>query len=201
MMSCTIWLCALVMGSQRTWTRQSMVCLHIYYSGKKSLQPSYSWDWSAVRSCDIMRHRLPSATRVRDPHGRHRGSRRYVEPKLDIARYHMIELQINLMNFSALTIFFWPGLYLHFTAVIQPYFYQSVLSVCWSIMHHILNSFSCTVLDTNVRVFFFVKCAMRPCRFFSLFLVDRAHWFRRVVKTKKQIVDHVDLHCRSPCTQ
>ena len=27
------------------------------------------------------------------------------EPKLDIARYHMIELQINLMNFSAVTIF------------------------------------------------------------------------------------------------
>ena len=25
---------------------------------KKSLQPEYSWDWSAVRSCDIMRHRL-----------------------------------------------------------------------------------------------------------------------------------------------
>ena len=27
-----------------------------------------------------------------------------VEPKLDIARYHMIEPQINLMNFSAVTI-------------------------------------------------------------------------------------------------
>ena len=37
--------------------------------------------------------------------------------------------------------------------------------------------------------------------FFSLFLVDRAHWFRRVVKKNKQIVDHVNLHCTSPCTQ
>ena len=33
---------------------------------KKSLQPRYSWDWSAVRSCDISRHRLRSATRARD---------------------------------------------------------------------------------------------------------------------------------------
>ena len=33
---------------------------------KKSLQPRYLWDWSAVRSCDIMRHRLQSATRARD---------------------------------------------------------------------------------------------------------------------------------------
>ena len=32
-------------------------------------------------------------------------SRVEVEPQLDIARYHMIELQINLMNFSAVTIF------------------------------------------------------------------------------------------------
>ena len=28
-----------------------------------------------------------------------------VEPELDFARYHMIELQISLMNFSAVTIF------------------------------------------------------------------------------------------------
>ena len=37
--------------------------------------------------------------------------------------------------------------------------------------------------------------------FFSSLLVDRAHWFRRVEKKKpkKRIVDHVDLHCRSPC--
>ena len=33
---------------------------------KKSLQPRYSWDWSAVRSCDISRHRLRSAMRARD---------------------------------------------------------------------------------------------------------------------------------------
>ena len=32
-------------------------------------------------------------------------SRVYVEPQVDIARYHMIEVQINLMNFSAVTIF------------------------------------------------------------------------------------------------
>ena len=32
-------------------------------------------------------------------------SRVDVEPKLDIARYHMIEVQINLMNFLAVTIF------------------------------------------------------------------------------------------------
>ena len=29
-----------------------------------------------------------------------------VEPKLDIARFHMIEMLINLMNFSAVTIVF-----------------------------------------------------------------------------------------------
>ena len=34
-----------------------------------------------------------------------RAGRVDVEPSLDIARYHMIELQINLMNFSAVTIF------------------------------------------------------------------------------------------------
>ena len=33
-------------------------------------------------------------------------SRVDVEPELDIAQYHMIELHINLMNFSAVTIFF-----------------------------------------------------------------------------------------------
>ena len=37
---------------------------------------------------------------------RYRESRRVdVGPKLDIARYHMIGLSINLMNFSAVTIF------------------------------------------------------------------------------------------------
>ena len=40
----------------------------------KSLQPRYSWDWSAVRSCDIMQHRLQSATRACDTQSR--GSRR-----------------------------------------------------------------------------------------------------------------------------
>ena len=33
---------------------------------ERPLQPSYSWDWSAVRSSDIMRHRLQSAMRARD---------------------------------------------------------------------------------------------------------------------------------------
>ena len=41
---------------------------------KKSLQPRYSWDWSALQSCDIMRERLQSATRARDAQSR--GSRR-----------------------------------------------------------------------------------------------------------------------------
>ena len=41
---------------------------------KKSFQPRYSWDWSTVRSCDIMRDRLQSATRARDAQSR--GSRR-----------------------------------------------------------------------------------------------------------------------------
>ena len=36
-------------------------------------------------------------------------SRVDVERQLDIARYHMIELQINLMNFSTVTIFFGQG--------------------------------------------------------------------------------------------
>ena len=29
--------------------------------------------------------------------------------EVDVARYHMIALRINLMNISAVTIFFWPG--------------------------------------------------------------------------------------------
>ena len=42
--------------------------------------------------------------------------------------------------------------------------------------------------------------SLRPCHFFSLFLVDRAHRFRSLEEKNKQIVDHVDLHCTSPCT-
>ena len=60
-----------------------------------------------------MRHRLDlqveckASSRSADAAGAGR-IRVDVEPKLDIARYQMIELQINLMNFSAVTIF-WPG--------------------------------------------------------------------------------------------
>ena len=52
-----------------------------------------------------MRHRLRSATPARDT--QIPTSRVDVEPQLDIARYHMIEVQINLelMNFSAVTVF------------------------------------------------------------------------------------------------
>ena len=41
-------------------------CIEVLPWPKKSLQPRYSWDWSAVRSWDIMRHRLQSATWARD---------------------------------------------------------------------------------------------------------------------------------------
>ena len=69
---------------------------------KKSLQPRYSWDWSAVRSCDIMQHRLRSATRARDAQCCGRVGRVDVEPKLDITRSSLL---ISLMNISAVTIF------------------------------------------------------------------------------------------------
>ena len=52
-----------------------------------------------------MRLRSASATRVRDAQPCDRASRVDVEPKLDIAQYQMLKLQINLMNFSAVTIF------------------------------------------------------------------------------------------------
>ena len=43
-----------------------------------------------------------SATRARDAKA---AGRVDVEPELDFARYHMIELQISLVNFSAVAIF------------------------------------------------------------------------------------------------
>ena len=43
--------------------------------------------------CDVSSRRADTAGRAD------------VEPKLDITRYHMIELEINLMDFSAVTIF------------------------------------------------------------------------------------------------
>ena len=45
------------------WFRDwSPVSLFVLPWPKRSLQPRYSWDWSAVRSCDIVRHRLRSST-------------------------------------------------------------------------------------------------------------------------------------------
>ena len=48
-----------------TWTscHTSNVAL-LPWPKKKSLQPRYSWDWSAVQSCDISWHRLRFATRA-----------------------------------------------------------------------------------------------------------------------------------------
>ena len=69
-----------------------------------------SWGWSAVRSHN-MQFRLRSAARARDAqtcslHHRWRWCRTEsrCRTEVDIARYHMIELQINLMNISAVTV-------------------------------------------------------------------------------------------------
>ena len=78
-----------------------------YYPGqKKSLQPRYSWDWSAVKSCDIMRHRLRSATRVRDAQ----------TPRVaSMSNRSLISHDITWPNcrstswISRLWRFFWPG--------------------------------------------------------------------------------------------
>ena len=70
---------------------------------KKSLQPRYSWDWFAVRSCDIRRHRLRSATRLTM-----RRYRRIATMSNRSSISHDItwsDCRINLMNFSAVTIF------------------------------------------------------------------------------------------------
>ena len=66
---------------------------------KKSLQPRYSWGWSAVRSCDIELRFDIDAT--------HSTARRELalQIEVDVAWYHMITLRINLMNISAVTIF------------------------------------------------------------------------------------------------
>ena len=66
---------------------------------KKSLQPRYSWGWSAVRSCDIELRFDIDAT--------HSTARRELalQIEVDVAWYHMIALRINLMNISAVTIF------------------------------------------------------------------------------------------------
>ena len=63
------------------------------------------FDWSAD-SCAIMRYHATSTSICNASSWcADQASRVDVELKLDIARYHMIELQINLMNFSAVTIF------------------------------------------------------------------------------------------------
>ena len=44
--------------------RKPSVCKKLLPWPKTLLRPRYSWGWSAVRSCDIIRHRLWFATRV-----------------------------------------------------------------------------------------------------------------------------------------
>ena len=65
---------------------------------KISLQPRYSWGWSTVRSCFIARYRLWFNIDAR--------RELTLQIKFDVAWHHMIELSINLMNISAVTIFF-----------------------------------------------------------------------------------------------
>ena len=75
-----------------------------YYPGQKN---RYSRDIHEIdQQCDrviLMRHRLRSATQTPNAH------KPWVASKLDIVRYHMIELYINLIKFSAVTIFFGQG--------------------------------------------------------------------------------------------
>ena len=59
---------SLTSGTLQLWLlgRCTHACVYILPWPKESLQLRYSWDWSAVRSCDIMQHRLRSATRNHD---------------------------------------------------------------------------------------------------------------------------------------
>ena len=59
-----------------------------------------------------MRHQLRSASVTPARDAQIPASRVDVEPQLDIARDHMIEVQINLVNFSAVTIFLARVVYL-----------------------------------------------------------------------------------------
>ena len=85
-------LCKIVMHEQR-----------MYYPGQKN---RYSWDIHEIDRQCIMRYHVTS-TSICNLSSRRAdtASRVDVESKLDLARYHMIEQQINLMNFSAVTIF------------------------------------------------------------------------------------------------
>ena len=79
----------------------------IYYPGQKSLQPRHSWDWSAVWSCDISQNRPWSATRARDtqlPRVVSMSNRSSISHD-----FTWSDCRINLMNFSAVTIFFGQG--------------------------------------------------------------------------------------------
>ena len=77
-----------------------------YYPGQKNRYSRHiheidpQCDHVISRDIDVDLQR-EFATRVRAA----TASRVAVEPKLDIARYHMIGPSINLMNFSAVTIF------------------------------------------------------------------------------------------------
>ena len=52
-----------------SWSPKAFIAYILLPWPKKSLQPRYSWDWSAVRSSDIMQHRLQSATWTRGAQG------------------------------------------------------------------------------------------------------------------------------------
>ena len=62
-------MCVLTFSS--TWTLETRTVVNVswqnvnYNLGQKMLQPRYSWGGYAVRSCDIMRYWLRSATRAR----------------------------------------------------------------------------------------------------------------------------------------
>ena len=83
---------------------------------KDYLQPRYSWDWIAVQSGDIDHATSTSICNASSRRAAAAG-RIDTESKLNIARYHMIELQINLMNFSAVTTFF-ARVVFHFVSVL-----------------------------------------------------------------------------------
>ena len=92
-------------------TKQSEArMLASYYPGQKLLQPRYSWDCYAVRSCDVMRHRLQSAVQRKLPTRSYRESRRLSNQK-STSTYMISHDQTvdQPMNFPAVTISFWPG--------------------------------------------------------------------------------------------
>ena len=102
---------------EKFWLKTS---LHVLPWPKKSLQPRYSWGWSAVRSCDIELRFDIDAT--------HSTARRELalQIEVDVAWYHMIALRINLMNISAVTIFFGQGSMYWVVNTVEP-----VLATTW----------------------------------------------------------------------